>query len=143
MGGTCIIFAFLTALKSVLSQRKGKPAEISQNTACSRKRLIAMPLDKRKRFCAKIKVPFWREKAVAAPQTRLVCIANGPCLTHKCALIVMQRSLLCYANKASLATNPHFLQHKTPIFSLLRPSGTPGMERPAVKIFYCRYNICI
>ena len=139
----CLIFAFLTAPESVHKWRQGKPTGISQNTACSRKRLTATSLDRQNHFCAKIQMIFWHKNAAFAPQTRLLYNANKPCLTHKCTLIAMQRSLLCNANKASLATKPHFLRHKTPVFPFSRPVGTPGMELPVVKNFYCMHDICI
>ncbi len=143
MEWACLIFAFLIVPKSVHTRKLGKPTAISQNTACSRKRLTDMPLDRRRHFCAKIKMIFWRKKAASAPQRRLTCIANMPCLTHKYTLIVMQRSLRRNASKASLATNPHFLRHKTPASLLSQSGGTPGKELPDVKKFYCTYYICL
>ena len=132
---SCIIFAFLTAQKSIYLRRKGKLTGISQNTACSRKRLATIPLGPRKHFCAKRKMMFWRKKAVSAPQTRLLYNANKACLTPKCTLIVMQIRLLRIANKASWQEIPVFFTTKRPYSCFHAPAELLERNFPMSKFF--------
>ncbi len=113
--------------------KAGESAAISQNAACSRKRLTAMPLDEYFVLLCKREKPLRRKNMAAAPQTRLVYNTGKPCLQHKCTLIGTQTSLLYIASKPRLAKPPPSPATKRPFLPFHDPAEHTERELPMSK----------